>query len=260
MVVTDLEGVYAEDAADHAVVEVNRLGRVTSFAYKPDRPKTSTVATEIFLYDPAVLVEVLEELHHEQSDEPDEGDDGVGDTGLGDFGDLLIPRLVDRGKVYSHRLDGYWRDLGQPHHYLNAHLELIDGETGLFDRDWPIRTQQPQREPSYAAAGSRIEDSLLSPGSRISGTVVRSVIGPGVVVEDGAEVRESVLFGDTVVRRGARVTRSVVDTGCELLDGADIGGDDVALDDPDAIAIVGRDSTVSSALAAGARLAPGTTV
>ena len=113
---------------------------MTSFAYKPDRPATSTVATEVFLYRPDVLVEVLEELHREQSDEPDEGDDGVGDTGLGDFGDLLLPRFVERGKVYAHRLDGYWRDLGQPHHYLNAHLELVDRRADLFDADWPIRT------------------------------------------------------------------------------------------------------------------------
>ena len=51
------------------MVEVNRLGRVTAFDYKPDKPSSSTVATEVFLYEPDVLVEVLEELHREQSDE-----------------------------------------------------------------------------------------------------------------------------------------------------------------------------------------------
>ena len=55
------------------------------------------------------------------------------------------------------------------------------------------------------------------------------------------------------------LTRSIVDTGCELLDGAVVGDADVALDDADAIPIVGRDSTVGSALPAGSRLAPGTT-
>ncbi|WP_027860994.1 glucose-1-phosphate adenylyltransferase family protein [Marmoricola sp. URHB0036] len=259
IVVTDLEGVYGEDPADHGVVETNRLGRVTSFAYKPDRPATSMVATEVFLYRPDVLVEVLEELHREQSDEPDEGDDGTGDTGLGDFGDLLLPRFVDRGKVYAHRLDGYWRDLGQPHHYLNAHLELIDRRADLFAADWPIRTMQPQREPTYVETGARLEDSLLSSGSRVAGTVIRSVVGPGVVVEEGAEVVESVLFGDTVVRSGARVTRAIVDRGCELQDGAVVGSADVHLDDADAIPIVGQDSTVGSELPAGARLPPGTT-
>ena len=123
VVTTDLAEVFAEDARQHAVVEVNRLGRVTSFAYKPDKATSTTVATEVFVYQPDLLIQVLEELHHEASDEPHEGDDNVGDSGLGDFGDLLLPRFVDRGKVYAHDLGGYWRDLGQPHHYLNAHLE-----------------------------------------------------------------------------------------------------------------------------------------
>jgi glucose-1-phosphate adenylyltransferase len=259
MVTTELEGTYADDASDHGVVEVNRLGRVTSFAYKPEQPTTTTVATEVFLYEPGLLIETLELLHREQSDEPHEGDDGVGDSGLGDFGDLLIPHLVARGKVYAHQLDGYWRDLGQPHHYLNAHLELLDEETGLFGRDWPIRTQQPQHEPARILGGAVISDSLVSSGAVVAGTVTRSVLGPGVVVEAGAEVTESVVFAGTVVRSGAAVTRSIVDADCELLEGARVGEAAVALDDADAIPIVGRESRVSSVLPAGSRLAPGTT-
>ena len=260
VVTTDLEGTYAEDATAHAVVEVNRLGRVTSFAYKPEKAASSTVATEVFLYQPDVLIEVLEQLHREASDEPHEGDDDEGDSGLGDFGDVLLPRLVERGKAYAHRLEGYWRDLGQPHHYLNAHLELVDGDAGLFDLSWPIRTLQPQREPARVRQGAKVNESLLSSGCVVAGTVTRSVLGPGVVVEAGAEVVESVVFADTVVRGGAVVTRSVVDADCELLDGAQVGDDSVALDDPDAIPIVGRDSRVSTKLPPAARLLPGTTV
>jgi len=206
-----------------------------------------------------VLLEMLEKLHNELSREPDEGDDDEGDTGLGDFGDLLLPRLVDRGKVYAHQLDGYWRDLGQPHHYLNAHLELLDQDAGLFSSHWPIRTQQPQREAARVLEGARIEDSMVSSGCVVAGTVTRSVLGPGVVVEAGAEVHESIVCTDTVVRAGAKVTRCIIDGDCELADGARVGDESVALDDPDAIPIVGRESRVSSTLAAGARLAPGTT-
>ncbi len=56
-----------EEAGDHATVEADGTGVVTGFAYKPDEPSTTTVATEIFVYDPQVLVEVLEELHRERS-------------------------------------------------------------------------------------------------------------------------------------------------------------------------------------------------
>lgn len=258
MVVTDIAGRYGEDPADHAVVEADGDGRVTGFAYKPDEPAGSVVATEVFCYRADVLVEVLEQLHREQATTT--SDREVGDSGLGDFGDLLVPALVDRGRAVVHSLGRYWRDLGQPHHYLNAHLELAARETDLFETSWPVRTQQPQREPAYVAGGAVVVDSLLSPGSFVAGRVTRSVLGPGVVVEEGAEVVESVVFADTVVRAGARVERAIVDAGCELRDGTRVGGPDVALDDPDAVPVIGRDSVVASTLGAGSRVPPGATV
>src|SRR3954451_6538877 len=123
-----------EEAGDHATVEAADDGAVTGFAYKPEQPATSTVATEIFVYDPQVLVTVLEELHRELGAEA-----GEGDTGLGDFGDHLLPRLVERGKVVAHPLPGYWKDLGEPQKYLQAHRDvLVDDVDVLADPEWPI--------------------------------------------------------------------------------------------------------------------------
>ncbi len=250
--------VPVSEAGDHAVVAYDDSGTVTGFAYKPDDPETGTIATEIFLYAPDVLVEVLEELHRELSGESDPGD-----TGLGDFGDHLVPRLVDRGRTVAHPFDGYWRDVGQPHHYLQAHQDVLTDDLGVFaELAWPILTRQPQRVPARVLDGGCVVDSLLSPGARVAGLVHRSVLGPGVVVEEGAEVRNSVVFADSVVRAGARVDWTVVDTGCSIERGARVG--DPAADgtgDPDAVTLVGRGSVVGEGvrLDPGARLEPGTT-
>jgi len=252
VVTTDVGSTFAEDPSDHAVVQVNRLGRVTDVAYKPDRADGSLVGAEVFVYDVPVLVEVLEELHRDLAGEAE-------DSGLGDFGEHLLPHLVGRGKAYAHLLDGYWRDLGQPHHYLNAHLELAEHGLDLFDGAWPFRTAPLRRPPARVDAGADVADALLSPGCRVAGRVGRSVLGPGVVVEEGAAVEESVLLEDVVVRSGARVWRSVVDGGCELLDGAEVGAPDLDLADPDAVVLVGRDCRVSTRLPVGSRLLPGTT-
>jgi glucose-1-phosphate adenylyltransferase len=138
-------------------------------------------------------------------------------------------------------------------------LELARRETDLFEKSWPVRTQQPQREPAYVADGAIVVDSLLSPGAVVGGSVTRSVLGPGVVVERGAEIIESVVFADTVVRAGAHVERAIVDTGCELRHGAAVGGPDVDLRAPDAVPIVGRDSMVTTSLGPGSRVPPGST-
>jgi glucose-1-phosphate adenylyltransferase len=247
-----------EEAGDHAVVEADGDGRVTGFAYKPDEPSTTTIATEVFVYDPRVLVEVLEELHAELAEGAEEGD-----TGLGDFGEHLLPRLVDRGKAVRHELPGYWKDVGQPHHYLQAHRDVLTDDRGVLDEPgWPIRTQSPQRPAARIATGAVLEDSMVSPGAWVAGTVERSVVGPGAVVEEGAVVRDSVIFADSFVRAGAEVSWAVVDSGCVIHEGAVVGDPDAdALEDPDAVTLVGRGSSVGKGVRveAGARLEPGTT-
>jgi glucose-1-phosphate adenylyltransferase len=248
--------VSLDDAGQHAVVEHDEDGVVTGFDYKPENPSTSAVATEVFVYDPEVLVEVLEQLHRERSQDSDEGD-----SGLGDFGESLVPRLVERGRTVVHRLPGYWRDLGQPHLYLAAHQEILLDDQGLFDDPaWPIMTRQPQRVPARVLGGADVEDSLLAPGSRVAGTVRRSVLGPGVRVEPGAVVRNSVVFADTVVCTGATVDWAIVDQDCVIGAGAVVGREHAdGTRSADEVTIVGRDSRVDGPLEAAARLEPGTT-
>jgi glucose-1-phosphate adenylyltransferase len=244
------------EAGDHATVESDEQGTVTRFEYKPAQPTTGTVATEIFVYDAQVLISVLEELHHEWAADPDPDDNG-----LGDFGELLVPRFVDRGRTVVHAMPGYWRDLGQPHLYLAAHQDVLVDDQGLFDDpDWPILTRQPQRVPARVLAGGRVEDSLVSPGARVHGEVVRSVIGPGAVVEEGALVRNSIVFAESVIGKGARVDWAIVDERVRVTPGAVVGSEDAdGTADPDQVTIVGRDSVVSQDLDPGARLEPGTT-
>ena len=249
--------VAIEEAGDHATVETDDQGLVTGFDYKPEEPTTGTIATEVFAYDPEVLVEVLEELHRELG-----GDSDAGDTGLEDFGDHLLPRLVERGRTYAHALDGYWRDLGQPHLYLRAHQDFLTDDHDVVGRaDWPILTRQPQRAPARLLDGADVVDSLVSPGATVAGVVRRSVLGPGVVVEAGAEVHDSVVFRDSVVRAGAQVHWSIVDTHCEVGPGAHVGEAGVAgTEDSEVVTLVGRGSTVAAgvSLSAGSRLEPGT--
>ena len=245
-------------AADHATVEVDGSGSVVGFAYKPDDPDTGTVATEIFVYDPKVLVALLDELHAELSAHSE-----AGDTGLGDFGDHLLPRLVERGRVVAHPLPGYWRDLGQPHLYLAAHQDVLTDDVGVLDdADWPILTRQPQRVPARILDGGEVVDSLMSPGARVAGTVVRSVLGPGAVVEKDAVVRDSVVFRDSVIHSGARVDWTVVDSDCVIGPGSVVGDPEAdGTGDPDQVTLVGHGSRVGAGvrLPAGSRLEPGTT-
>ncbi len=69
---------------------------------------------------------------------------------------------------------------------------------------------------------------MVSHGCVIHGTVIHSVLSPGVVVEAGAEVRDSIVMFDTLVEAGAVLDRAIVDKDCVIGHGAVVGeGDDL---------------------------------
>ena len=107
-----------EDPSRFGVVQVDDDGAVTDYAYKPEDPAGTLVATEVFVFDVAALSEVVgdlvageDEAATKDEGETDEDGDPVGSS-LGDYGESIIPAFVARGRVREHRLVGYWRDIG----------------------------------------------------------------------------------------------------------------------------------------------------
>jgi glucose-1-phosphate adenylyltransferase len=206
------------DAGRYGVVQVSG-GRVTDYAYKPDEPRGSLVANEVFAFRTGALLEALDAAAREL------GEDAVEDGELADLGDTVLPRLVAGGSVAERRMDGYWRDVGTLESYWEGHRDLL-GESPELDLDrpdWQIRTHGAQRPPARLRPGSAVEDSLVSPGCVVHGTVTRSVLGPGVRVEAGATVVDSVVLGNAVVRAGATVRRAVLDEHTSVGPGARVG-------------------------------------
>jgi len=225
-----------QEASRYGVVLVQD-GRVTDYAYKPEEPQSDLVTNEVFVFTPQPVLDLLDELGA-----------AAGDEGLSDLGDEVLPRLVDSGLAREHRFEGYWRDLGTIPAYWQAHMDLLEDEPP-FDpgRDeWRLITRGGNRPPARLRTGARVEQSLLSPGSAVAGTVRRSVLSPHAEVEAGAEVSDSVLLHGAIVRTGARVHRAILDQGVEVCPGVQVGGDGD-------LAVVGRGERVESDLPAGGR-------
>ncbi|GAA3396098.1 glucose-1-phosphate adenylyltransferase family protein [Cryptosporangium minutisporangium] len=240
-----------EEAGRYGVVEVGSGNRITDYAYKPEKPSTDVIASEVFVFRPSALLDLLGKLAADETEE-----------GLRDLGHEVLPRLVADGGARDYRLDGYWRDVGTVPAYLESHLELLEDEPAMRmdDPAWPILTRGGRHAPARLIRGAEVADSLLAPGCEVAGQVERSVLSPGVVVEPGASVTGSVLLHDVVIRRGARVHGAVVDTGAEIGVGATLGappGDrDAENESADTVVLVGAGARVAdgASVAVGARV------
>lgn len=134
-------------------------------------------------------------------------------------------------------------------------MDLLGDAPPIDLRSWQIRTNLAHREirdrqPTIMGPSAVVDDSLFHSGSDIRGKVSRSLLFPGVVVEEGAVVEDSILFFDTLVGREAHVSRTITDIGVKIGPGVKIG------DRGGELAVIG----MGSSLPEGVRIEPGVTV
>jgi glucose-1-phosphate adenylyltransferase len=189
-------------------------------------------------------------------------DDAARDESGHDFGHDVIPPLVADGsrKVFGYRFKGYWRDVGTIESYFQANMELLDDlpELDLYEPEMRIRTRVTGYPPAKIGRGAELSRALIDLGCIINGRIEHSVISPGVFVEAGAVVRDSIVFDDTHIEAGAVIERSIIDKEVRVGAGCHIGyGDDQSpnRERPDivncGITIVGKRAEVPPGLRVG---------
>ena len=134
--------------------------------------------------------------------------------------------MLDGGaRVFGYHFEGYWQDVGTIQSYWEANIALLNDrpELDLYDREWLIHTRSEERAPAQVGPTAQVHRSLISHGCVINGTVVNSVLSPGVRVDVGAVVRDSIVMFDSVIRSGAVVDRAILDKEVVVGPGAIVG-------------------------------------
>ncbi len=232
--------VPVKDSIHFGVLQVDADNRVTGFQEKPrdaipipDDPSHILASMGIYVFTARLMYELLcQDATKPESDH--------------DFGKNIIPAMIENHKVFGYRFRDknrkstpYWRDVGTLDAYYQANMDLIevDPVLNLYDREWPIRTHQPQLPPPKfvfrdeggpGELGRRGEahDSMVCQGCIISGGHVRrSILSPNVRVNSYALVENSILFSTVDVGRHSRIRRAIVDKDVRIPPGTTIGYD-----------------------------------
>ena len=244
-------GVYSvplEEAHRFGVLELDSSGRMVDFLEKPANPKSTWVSMGIYCFNREVLIEALQE------------DASLGEASAHDFGRDIVPRIFGTHRVFGYQYLDYWRDVGTIEAYWQANMDLIERypPLNLANPEAPLRTSRVSQTPARFGAEAAPHHALISPGAQIDGTVERSVISPGVVVEEGAIVRDSIICHDAVIRSGAVVDRAILDKDVQVGAGATVGAGDESVVNrarPDivncGISIVGKRAVVPAGMTVG---------
>jgi glucose-1-phosphate adenylyltransferase len=231
--------VPVRDSIHFGVMQVNGQERVTGFQEKPADPMPLPESPDLCLASMGIYVftaRPMYELLCQDATRPDSDHD---------FGKNIIPGILETQRVFVYRFRDknrkavpYWRDVGTLDAYYQANMDLveIDPVLNLYDREWLIRTFQPQLPPpkfvfsdpgpSEHARRGEAHDSMVCSGCIISGGHVRkSILSPNVRVNSFAVVENSILFEGVNVGRHCRIRRAIIDKDVKIPAHSTIGYD-----------------------------------
>lgn len=213
------------DGQHFGIMHVDERDRVVSFVEKPADPPSMPGQPDLCLASMGIYVFTARAMYEWLCQDAARQDSNH------DFGRDLLPPMIATSDVFAYRFrdknkkaDSYWRDVGTLDAYYQTNMDLIgiDPLFNLYDKEWPIRTHQPQMpppkfvfaEPGLPGAARRGEavDSMVCQGCIVSGGHVRrSILAPGVRINSYAMVEESLLFDRVEVGRYCRIRRAILD-------------------------------------------------
>ena len=202
-----------EEASRFGILTTDENNKILKFTEKPKNPDSTKASMGIYIFSAKKLYKYLEE--DEQNPESSN-----------DFGKNIIPAMLEAGeKMYSYSFEGYWKDVGTLTSLWEANMDMLghDPHFSLQDESWRIFSRTTVSPPQFIGAEAKVENSMITSGCNIYGTVINSILSNGVTVEKGAVVKDSVIMANTIVREGAYVDYSIIDSEVDIGKNAKVG-------------------------------------
>lgn len=219
-------------SSSFGIANVDDRQRIREFVEKPPiarsmpgKPGYALASMGNYIFSAEVLLRELRRAH---------------ETGESDFGRHILPRMVKSHRlmaydfhdnvipgVHPYEEHGYWRDVGTIDAYFEAHFDTLGARPRfrMTNRYWPIYASPDQAESAQIEDGT-IHHSTIGSGSIINGgRLDHAMLRRSVHVEEGAVLEHCIVMERSVIGRGARVRRAIIDQDNHIPPGETIGHD-----------------------------------
>ena len=204
-----------EEASRFGIMNTDEDGRIYEFEEKPKKPKCNNASMGIYIF----TWDKLKKYLTEDEQKPDSSND---------FGKDVIPAMLNAGEnMRVYRFDDYWKDVGTVNSLWEANLDLLNPkiDLNLADQNWRIYSRTTGMPPQYISDSAMVENSLITDGCEVYGTLDYSILFENVTVEEGATVEYSLVMPGAVIKKGARVCYSIIAENAVIEENAVVGAD-----------------------------------
>ncbi len=125
----------------------------------------------------------------------------------------IFPKLVEKGKLYGHTINGLWMDIGKPEEYLQANKIILD--TQAKTRKTKNRNKIELKNPVEIHKSVNIEaNSVIGP---------YAIIGKNVTVGKNVQIKETVILPDAKIDDATSINGAIIGEGAKIGKNVKIG-------------------------------------
>lgn len=227
-----------EEASRFGIMTADEEGTIVDFTEKPKEPKSDLASMGVYIFTWKKLKQYLIEDENDVDSSKD-------------FGKNIIPSMLGANeKLVAYPFEGYWKDVGTLDSLWEANMDLLNPNVPLelYDPNWKIYSRNPVMPPHYISAVASVQNSMVTEGCSVYGTVDFSVLFAGVTIEEGAVVRDSIVMPGSVIKKNSIVEYAIIGEDVTVEENVVIGARPEMIDDKSqwGIAVVGPEVTVSA--------------
>ena len=189
-------------------------GLVKDFAINTGSADEANISLEIFIFNYQTLVDLVNKTREISTL-----------FNIRDLVNYCATNLLY--KVNAFAFDGYVAAVLTFDDFVKVSMELLSYENRkqLFKEDWPIYTTTHNTPPAQYGPDAQVANSFVANGARIKGTVINSIISRDVIVEEGAVVKDCILFSGTKVGKNSQLQYVVADKNVKIKEIKEVVGE-----------------------------------
>ncbi len=207
----EMKGVEEKELSRFTMIELDDEKRVTDIEVQPYYPKTTTAGMDVYVMEKALLESIVDECS------------ARGDR---DFVKDALVKKMQGLRIFGYEHTGYTDKIDSLKSYYKNNMNFLEKSMRkeLFNRENPIYTKTKDQSPTKYGDEAVVQNSFISDGCVIEGTVVNCILSRGVQVKKGAVIKNSIIMQDSIIEENVDLSHVVFDKEVHITKGRKLIG------------------------------------
>ncbi len=207
----NIKGAEESELSRFVLFDVASDKRIIDAESKPYYPKTTNAGLDIYIMEKALLESIIDECTA---------------RGNHDFVKDALAQKLSGLRVFGYEFTGYTDKIDSLKAYYRNNMKFLDEDIrkDLFNPAYPINTKTKDQTPTKYGDNAVVENSFISDGCVIEGTVINCVLSRAVRVEKGAVIKNSIIMQDSIIEKDVELDYVVFDKEVHITKGRKLLG------------------------------------